>query len=161
MPGVVYFAMESLINLRYTLHTRITLHNGRSIFEKPIFSREQPLVHSVSRPHETADKIMLCTIVWKFLESAGKERTKYLTEWYQAFSDFVCEVNYKFLLSFLNVSTVNNFDGIVKYKFITIFPWIMVMEREPNIFVTLFILESRPSSALTPNTADGFYIFVQ
>jgi len=37
----------------------------------------------------------------------------------------------------------------------------MVMKPEPNIFVTLFILESRPSSALTHNTADEFYIFVQ
>jgi len=37
----------------------------------------------------------------------------------------------------------------------------MVMKRERNIFITLFILESRLLSGLTPNTAYGFYIFAQ
>jgi len=37
----------------------------------------------------------------------------------------------------------------------------MVMKCELNLFITLFILESKPSSALTPNTAYGFSIFAQ
>lgn len=104
MPGVVYFAVEILINLRYTGISYILHFITDELSSNSQFSADNSHLCIQFHAHmKMQTKIVLGTIVWKFVDSADKERKKYLTEWYQAFSDFVCEDNNELLLSFLNI----------------------------------------------------------